>query len=194
MSGSEDKQLKVAAQQLLDCAKDLKENLRRFHYDASVSAMSWADFCSRYSLIRGKVDLLLRCLRAPHMPDLQDRVFVPRKLSTEPDEHLVNVTERRITSFTHQISPELLRTKLAPELDRLFEDLRAATAATFSPSDAADAVAALNEACRVVLEARPADVPMAVPAAKAAVRREPDEEARRIAEALATGEGLAPLL
>lgn len=59
---------------------------------------------------------------------LRSSIFVPMQLSTEPDQDLAVKTDGRISAFQHTVVPDLLRTKLLPEMEHANSEIAASIA------------------------------------------------------------------
>eukprot|EP00048_Salpingoeca_helianthica_P003316 m.65894 g.65894 ORF g.65894 m.65894 type:complete len:201 (-) comp12631_c0_seq3:92-694(-) len=189
----DERKWRVAIEQLETLAKDIRNFMRAFLYDPRGPAIPWDDFMNKMNAMRAKIALVLRSLGNAHMPSLAARVVVPMQLSTETNEILEVETQRRIHAFTHQIAPDVLRTKLVPEIEAMLEELYSAAAAAYpNPASLEPLVGLHNDVCDKAgrdAEAflRELKAPTVVPPTPVA---RPPEAARMLFFAQETGAGL----
>eukprot|EP00043_Microstomoeca_roanoka_P003590 m.44708 g.44708 ORF g.44708 m.44708 type:complete len:167 (+) comp12123_c0_seq2:253-753(+) len=95
----------------------------------------------------GHMSILLTHVRRPQVPDLHDRVVVPKALSTDLDEHLQSVTSGFLDNFTHERAPALLRTKSIPDIEARNEAAYEQSLSQPASTTPSEALQAMDQAC-----------------------------------------------
>ncbi len=88
--------------------------------------LNWPSFLNSLALISGQMNSLMKNIKAEatnKQPPLLYRRYItlPLFLSPDRDEDLVKMTEGRVTTFSHDVVPLLLRTKLDPDVEKRYE-------------------------------------------------------------------------
>ena len=83
---------------------------------------NWPSFLNSLALISGQMNSLMKNIKSESTnknPPLLYRRYItlPLFLSPDRDEELVKLTEGRVTTFSHDVVPHLLRTKPDPEVE-----------------------------------------------------------------------------
>jgi len=123
--------LEVAMEQTLTRVAELKESLLQLLHklEQEGQAADWPSYLEQYSVISGQMIALHKLLRNDKTPVLRNFLTLPLQLNAEPDPQLLRLTENRVPSFGHDFVPNLLRTKVEPELEVKYHQLAAKMAA-----------------------------------------------------------------
>ncbi|ENN74703.1 mediator of RNA polymerase II transcription subunit 8 [Dendroctonus ponderosae] len=116
MQQREEKQLESSLESIIQRVNDLKASLAAmiFKIETEYETLNWPKFLDNYALISGQLISLSKVLSHEKGPNLRNLTVLPLLLSPERDEQLVQATEGRITTFSHDLVPPYLRTKLEP--------------------------------------------------------------------------------
>ncbi|KAK2705019.1 hypothetical protein QYM36_017164 [Artemia franciscana] len=132
----EEKNLEACVDTLLQRISEIKMSmqnlLRKMDLDPEIQ---WPSVLDSYALLSGQLNQLLKVLKNEKTPLLRNYVTLPLKLSQEPDESLMMTTEGRVKTFSHDLVPDLLRTK--PDLDVEQKQNQLETRAASIPHDTA---------------------------------------------------------
>jgi len=84
--------------------------------------LNWPSFLNSLALTSGQMNSLMKMIKneaTNKQPPLLYKRYVtlPLFLSPDRDEELAKMTEGRVTTFSHDVVPHLLRTKLDPEVE-----------------------------------------------------------------------------
>ncbi|KAL1513802.1 hypothetical protein ABEB36_003162 [Hypothenemus hampei] len=116
MQQREEKQLESSLETIIQRVNDLKASLAAmiFKIENEYETLNWPKFLDNYALISGQLISLSKCLSQEKCSNLRNLTVLPLLLSPERDEQLVQATEGRVTTFSHDLVPDYLRTKLEP--------------------------------------------------------------------------------
>ncbi|XP_060536707.1 mediator of RNA polymerase II transcription subunit 8 [Cylas formicarius] len=116
MQQREEKQLDSALESIILRVNDLKASLAALIYkvENEYETMNWPKFLDNYALISGQLISLSKVLSHDKCPNLRNLTVLPLMLSPERDEQLAQLTEARVPTFSHDVVPDYLRTKLEP--------------------------------------------------------------------------------
>ncbi|XP_050301229.1 mediator of RNA polymerase II transcription subunit 8 [Anthonomus grandis grandis] len=116
MQQREEKQLESALESIIQRVNDLKASLAAmiFKVENEYDTLNWPKLMDNYALISGQLISLSKVLSHDKCPNLRNLTVLPLMLSPERDEQLLQVTEGRISTFSHDLVPDYLRTKLEP--------------------------------------------------------------------------------
>eukprot|EP00096_Caligus_rogercresseyi_P014841 TRINITY_DN7321_c0_g1_i1.p1 TRINITY_DN7321_c0_g1~~TRINITY_DN7321_c0_g1_i1.p1 ORF type:complete len:249 (+),score=100.52 TRINITY_DN7321_c0_g1_i1:70-816(+) len=79
--------------------------------------LNWESFLDSYALVSGQLNSFLKFVKQERTPVLKKYATLPLILSPDKDEDLLKLTESRVPSFSHDLVPDLLRTKPDPEVE-----------------------------------------------------------------------------
>jgi mediator of RNA polymerase II transcription subunit 8 len=117
-SEREAKQLEAASEALGGRVADVKSSLGqlilRLEKDPT---LNWHSFLDSYALVSGQMNSLLKTMRGEKTPSLRKYITLPLLLSPDRDEELLKITDHRVTTFSHDLIPDYLRTRPDPELE-----------------------------------------------------------------------------
>ncbi|XP_030757031.1 mediator of RNA polymerase II transcription subunit 8 [Sitophilus oryzae] len=116
MQQREEKQLESSLESIIQRVNDLKASLASmiFKIENEYESLNWPKFLDNYALISGQLISLSKVLSHEKCTNLRNLTVLPLMLSPERDEQLIQMTEGRITTFSHDLVPDYLRTKLEP--------------------------------------------------------------------------------
>lgn len=63
------------------------------------------------------MNAILKVMKNDKTPLLRNQIVLPLLLSPDPDEELAKATQNRVSALTHDITPDLLRTKPDPDVE-----------------------------------------------------------------------------
>eukprot|EP00052_Salpingoeca_macrocollata_P029763 m.305685 g.305685 ORF g.305685 m.305685 type:complete len:188 (+) comp23016_c0_seq6:147-710(+) len=104
---------------------DLRQRLFELEFKLKQGQQSWESILNSFNAVKDRVNVVFKSLSEEYLPEMHDRVLVPMVLTTLHSEHLQTITEKRMDNFTHDGVPEILRTKLAPNLEEHDAELSA---------------------------------------------------------------------
>ncbi|GBP70989.1 Mediator of RNA polymerase II transcription subunit 8 [Eumeta japonica] len=116
----EEKQLEATLQTILNRVNDLKAAIQALitKLETERETINWPTFLDNYALLSGHLTGLSKCLQTEQAPSLRSMVVLPLQLGCERDEALVRLTEGRVPACTHDLVPDLLRTKPEPQAEQ----------------------------------------------------------------------------
>ncbi|CAH1133495.1 unnamed protein product [Ceutorhynchus assimilis] len=116
MQQREEKQLETSLESIVQRVNDLKASLASmiFKVENEYESLNWPKFLDNYALVSGQLISLSKVLSHEKCPNLRNLTVLPLMLSPERDEQLIQTTEGRISTFSHDLVPDYLRTKLEP--------------------------------------------------------------------------------
>lgn len=116
----EEKQLEVTLQAILTRVNDLKNAISAMilKLETEYETINWPTFLDNYALLSGHLTGLSKILQAEMAPALRSLAVLPLQLGCERDEALVRLTEGRVPACTHDLVPDLLRTKPEPQAEQ----------------------------------------------------------------------------
>lgn len=116
MQQREEKQLESSLESIIQRVNDLRSSLAAmiFKVENEYETLNWPKFLDNYALISGQLISLSKVLSHDKCPNLRNLTALPLMLSPERDDQLMQVTEGRISTFSHDLVPDYLRTKLEP--------------------------------------------------------------------------------
>uniref|UniRef100_A0A0P5RQU0 Mediator of RNA polymerase II transcription subunit 8 n=1 Tax=Daphnia magna TaxID=35525 RepID=A0A0P5RQU0_9CRUS len=149
----EEKQLDAALEALLQRINDLKTSIRTllFRLENEYASLSWPSFLDSYAVISGQMNTLLKVMKNDKTPLLRNLIVLPLVLSPDPDEELKQATEGRVVAFSHDITPDMLRTKPDPDVEQRQNQFEQ-RASQVPPETAQKQINALNKVVNHVLE------------------------------------------
>lgn len=117
-SEREQKQLEDATQALAGRLHDVKTSLSHLILKLETDpTLNWHSFLDSYALITGQMNSLLKQMKQEKTPQLKKYITLPLLLSPDRDEELLKLTEHRVSTFSHDLIPNYLRTRPDPELE-----------------------------------------------------------------------------
>lgn len=140
----EEKQLETTIQAILNRVNDLKTATQALitKLETEYETINWPTFLDNYAILSGHVSSLRKfalfrqvmcfltkyicsqltglskILQAELAASLRSRIVLPLQLSCERDEALARLTEGRVPACTHDLVPDLLRTKPEPQAEQ----------------------------------------------------------------------------
>nr|SVE94010.1 EOG090X0JK2 [Scapholeberis mucronata] len=149
----EEKQLEAALEALVQRINDLKTSIKTliFRLENEYASLSWPSVLDSYAVISGQMNTLLRVMKNDKTPLLRNFIVLPLVLSPDPDEELKQVTEGRVIALSHDITPDLLRTKPDPEVEQRQNQFEL-RATQVPPETAQKQINAMNKVINHVLE------------------------------------------
>ncbi|XP_052754662.1 mediator of RNA polymerase II transcription subunit 8 [Galleria mellonella] len=120
MQQREEKQLEATLQAILNKVNDLKGAIQALitKLETEHETINWPTFLDNYAILSGHLTGLSKILQAELASSLRSRIVLPLQLSCERDEALVRLTEGRVPACTHDLVPDLLRTKPEPQAEQ----------------------------------------------------------------------------
>ncbi len=91
-----------------------------------------------------QMNTLLKVMKNDKTPTLRNLIVLPLVLSPDIDEELARATENRVGALTHDITPDLLRTKPDPDVEARQNQFEA-RAQQVPPETAQKQINALNK-------------------------------------------------
>ncbi|CAF0749921.1 unnamed protein product [Didymodactylos carnosus] len=114
-----------AVKQCTDKVRDLKQSLSNFliEYEqrgvpngGDTIDLSWPNLLDQMNVLSSQITTIRNTIK-DKLPILRSHGIIPMCLSQDKDPQLEQMTERRITTFTHDFMPTLLRTKNHPDIE-----------------------------------------------------------------------------
>jgi len=114
-----DSSMENLSQRLTDLRGSISQMIAKVENDPH---LNWPSFLNSLALISGQMNSLMKNIKSEATsknPPLLYRRYItlPLFLSPDRDEELVKLTEGRVTTFSHDVVPHLLRTKPDPEIE-----------------------------------------------------------------------------
>lgn len=97
------------------------------------------------------MNTLLKVMKNDKTPILRNLTVLPLEVNPDPDEQLARMTENRVTALTHDIAPNLLRTKPDPDVE-IRQNQFEQRAVQVPPETAQKQINALNKVVGHVLD------------------------------------------
>jgi len=118
-----DASMENLSQRLADLRGSISSMITKIETDPT---LNWPSFLNSLALISGQMNMLMKNIKAEATsknPPLLYRKYItlPLFLSPDRDEELVKLTEGRVTTFSHDVVPHLLRTKPDPEVESRYQ-------------------------------------------------------------------------
>jgi len=112
----EEKQLDMILETILNRLNDLKNSILAMiqKLETEYEFINWPTFLDNFALISSHLTGLTKILSHEIPPPLRSLTVLPLMLSPERDEALLQLTEGRISVFSHDLVPYYLRTKPYP--------------------------------------------------------------------------------
>ncbi|CAH0551990.1 unnamed protein product [Brassicogethes aeneus] len=131
MQQREEKQLESALESIIQRVNDLKNSIASmiFRVENEFESINWPTFLDNFALISGQLISLSKVISHDKCPSLRNYTVLPLLLCPEKDEQLAQVTEHRVTTFSHDLVPDYLRTKLEPSAEKKMLQLEQKAAA-----------------------------------------------------------------
>ena len=123
----EQKMLDSSMENLLGRLTDLRTSLTSLIQKIETDPnLNWPSFLNSLALTSGQMNSLMKNIKneaTNKQPPLLYKRYVtlPLFLSPDRDEELAKLTEGRVTTFSHDVVPHLLRTKLDPEVEGRYQ-------------------------------------------------------------------------
>ncbi|XP_067002972.1 mediator of RNA polymerase II transcription subunit 8 isoform X2 [Anabrus simplex] len=116
----EEKQLDAALEAIIMRVNDLKNSIGSmlFKLEHEYETLNWPTFLDNFALMSGHLTALSKMLSHDKCPPLRSLTVLPLRLSPERDEELMRLTENRVSTFSHDLVPDYLRTKPEPEVEQ----------------------------------------------------------------------------
>jgi len=123
-SEREQKQLESGTEALNGRLTDLKSSLGQLILKLETDPnLNWHSFLDSYALISGQMNSLLKQMKHEKTPPLKKYITLPLLLNPDRDEELLKLTEHRVTTFSHDLIPNYLRTRPDPEIESRYSSL-----------------------------------------------------------------------
>ncbi|CAH2263472.1 jg13917 [Pararge aegeria aegeria] len=121
----EEKQLEATLHAILNRVNDLKSAIQALitKLETEYETINWPTFLDNYAILSGHLTGLSKILQAELAPSLRSVVVLPLQLGCERDEELARLTECRVPACTHDLVPDLLRTKPEPQAEQRLQQL-----------------------------------------------------------------------
>ncbi|CAB3380028.1 Hypothetical predicted protein [Cloeon dipterum] len=115
----EEKQQDAVLEAVISRVNDLKTSIGAmiFKVENEYETLNWPNFLDNFALISGQLTSLTKILSNEKAPALRNFTVLPLMLKPDLDENLARVTEGRLTTFSHDIVPDYLRTKPEPDAE-----------------------------------------------------------------------------
>ncbi|CAG9119569.1 hypothetical protein JYU34_008714 [Plutella xylostella] len=116
----EEKQQEAILQAILNRVNDLKTAIQALitKLETEYETINWPTFLDNYAILSGHLTGLSKILQAEIAPQLRSLVVLPLQLGCKRDEQLAQMTEGRVPACTHDLVPDLLRTKPEPQAEQ----------------------------------------------------------------------------
>ncbi|KPI92651.1 PREDICTED: mediator of RNA polymerase II transcription subunit 8 [Papilio xuthus] len=116
----EEKQLEATLHAILNRVNDLKTAIQALisKLENEYETINWPTFLDNYAILSGHLTGLSKILQSEVAPSLRSVVVLPLQLGCERDEALARLTEGRVPACTHDLVPDLLRTKPEPQAEQ----------------------------------------------------------------------------
>nr|SVE93387.1 EOG090X0JK2 [Moina brachiata] len=149
----EERQLEAALEALLQRMNDLKASIHSLIVKIEIehATLNWPSVLDSYAVISGQMNSLLKVMKNDKTPLLRNFVVLPLLLSPDPDEELRQFTEGRVAALSHDLTPDLLRTKPDPDVEQRQNQFEQ-RAIQVPPETAQKQINALNKLVNHVLE------------------------------------------
>lgn len=120
MQQREEKQLENTLQAILNRVNDLKSAIQALitKLETEYETINWPTFLDNYAILSGHLTGLSKILQTEVSTSLRSRIVLPLQLGCERDETLLRLTEGRVPACTHDLVPDLLRTKPEPQAEQ----------------------------------------------------------------------------
>ncbi|VVC89908.1 mediator of RNA polymerase II transcription subunit 8 [Leptidea sinapis] len=121
----EEKQLEATLHGILNRVNDLKNAIQSLinKLETEYETINWPQFLDNYAILSGHLTGLSKILQAELAPSLRSVVVLPLQLGCERDEELARLSEGRVPACTHDLVPDLLRTKPEPQAEQRLQQL-----------------------------------------------------------------------
>ncbi|XP_045447445.1 mediator of RNA polymerase II transcription subunit 8 [Melitaea cinxia] len=121
----EEKQLEATLHAILNRVNDLKSAIQALitKLETEYETINWPTFLDNYAILSGHLTGLSKILQNELAPSLRSVVVLPLQLGCERDEELARLTEGRVPACTHDLVPDLLRTKPEPQAEQRLQQL-----------------------------------------------------------------------
>ncbi|XP_055389646.1 mediator of RNA polymerase II transcription subunit 8 [Condylostylus longicornis] len=115
----EEKQLEAMLEAILMKLNDLKASIGAMIHklETEYETINWPTFLDNFALVSSHLTGLSKLL-SKDFTFIRNRTVLPLKLSPEPDDVLLQITEGRVPVFSHDICPDYLRTKPEPAAEQ----------------------------------------------------------------------------
>lgn len=121
MNSKEEKQFETSLDLLIEYAKNIKISLQVFmsKIDAEGPRLDYGQVLDSFSSVCGQINTLMRFTRANKATFFGNRVVLPRIVSPDKDESLLQLTEGRVPVVNHEMVPDYLRTMPDPDIEEI---------------------------------------------------------------------------
>jgi len=149
----EEKQLDATLEAVSQRVSDIKNSIGGMlqKLEAEYETLNWTIFLDNFALISGQLNSLLRLLKNDRTFPLRSLATLPLLLSPDRDEDLVKLTENRVSTFTHDLVPNYLRTKLDPDVEKKHNDIEE-RASQYTADNVQKQVNQMNKAANHVID------------------------------------------
>ncbi len=115
----DEKQLDLSIEAIITKLNELKNQLYALLYkiEHEADSLTWPTVLDNFALISAQFTAISKALSIDKTPPLRNFTVLPLLLSQERDEELLQLTERRIPTFSHDLVPDYLRTKPEPDIE-----------------------------------------------------------------------------
>lgn len=149
----EEKQLELSIEAIVTRLTELKNQLNGLLYkiEQEPNTLTWPTVLDNFALISAQFTAVSKVLSNDKVPPLRNLTVLPLVLSQDRDEELSQLTERRISAFSHDLVPDYLRTKPEPEIEvKIHQFLNKANSVAFDTAQ--KQMAAFNKVLTHVIE------------------------------------------
>ncbi|XKL62155.1 hypothetical protein PGB90_001988 [Kerria lacca] len=115
----EEKQLDLSIEAIITRLNELKNQLHAIllKIENEADTLTWPTVLDNFALISAQFTAISKMLSIDKIPPFRNLTVLPLKLSQDRDEDLTQLTEQRITAFSHDLVPDYLRTKPEPDIE-----------------------------------------------------------------------------
>jgi len=140
--------LETVSQRINDLKSSIHSLINKLQDDPNVN---WPSVLDSFAVISGQMNAMLKIMKNDKTPLLRNLIVLPLLLSPDPDEELAKATQNRVGALTHDITPDLLRTKPDPDVE-IRQNQFEQRAAQVPPETAQKQINALNKVVSHVLD------------------------------------------
>ena len=135
-------------------AKDIRKSIEEFLHklDKDHSSITWPNVLDNFALLSGQISTFLNAVKSDKTPPLRNFAVVPHRLSPDPDQQLLWLTDGRLSLMSHAEVPDYLRTKPDPEVEQAERQLSVEVASHGEQAASSSQVALFNRHCNKALE------------------------------------------
>ena len=154
MQGPDRAALDNSIEQINQRAKDIRKSIEEFLHklDKEQASITWPNVLDNYALLSGQISTLLNAVKSDKTPPLRNFVIMPHRISPDPDQQLLWLTEGRVSLMSHAEVPDYLRTKPDPAVEDAERQLTMEVASHGDQSASNNQPALFNKHCNKALE------------------------------------------